>query len=100
MPNYKLPPSLRTNMLQQASTLCDRRVALAHDDFPLTRDDIQDAAMPPRVRKIVKGLIAEGMQTIQQTHTFNFVLRSDIHSIERNVVVGACTPEPMFYFKE
>jgi hypothetical protein len=100
MPNYKLPPSLREHMVAQAKTLCDRRVSLAHDDFPLTREDIQDAAMPPRVRKIVKGLIAEGMQTIQQTHTFHFVLRKDLHSIDRDVVVSAHVSEPMFYFKE
>jgi hypothetical protein len=56
--------------------------------------------MPPRVRKIVKGLIAEGMQTIQQTHTFHFVLRKDIHSIDRDVVVSAHVSEPMFYFRE
>lgn len=99
MPNYKIPPGLRDHMINRAGVLAAKRVDLAHQDFPLTFDEVQDALMPEAQRKTIKKLIQDGIETFGTSAGVKFVAPKT-HGIERAASVKVQGTKDFFFFKQ
>ncbi len=61
MPNYKMTENMRDHMVRHARALCERRVFLWEDDFPLDVPEIEAIVTKPDVLSAMKFLRAEGV---------------------------------------
>jgi hypothetical protein len=71
MSNYKITPSLQAGMLYHVKRLMELRSTTIEQDFPLTRKQIIEAAVPTALRAAFKTLTDAGADSLVTTRTLH-----------------------------
>jgi hypothetical protein len=68
MSNYQFSPNQKLDLMNYARQAFDRRALLMEGSFPLTQQQVIDACSPAEVRKTLRELHTQGVQSIRTTN--------------------------------